>query len=74
VVDGMDDDWVNRTIIDVCNRSFLIISDDGEEKFIACDTPEEFMDVKEVVHKLLEPERIEYAGLSIHEKTKGTKN
>ena len=57
----MDDDWVNRTIIDVCNRSFLIISDDGEEKFITCETTEQFMDVKEVVHKLLDPDRIEYA-------------
>ena len=70
----MEDDWVNRTIIDVCNRSFLIISDDGEEKFIACETPEQFMDVMEVVNKLLDPDRIEYAGLSIHEKTKGSKD
>ena len=68
----MDDDWVNRTIIDVCNRSFLIISDDGEEKFITCETTEQFMDVKEVVNKLLDPDRIEYAGLSIHEKTRRT--
>ena len=70
----MEDDWVNRTVIDVCNRSFLIISDDGEEKTIVCETTEQFMDVMEVVNKLLEPERIEYAGLSIHEKTKGTKD
>ena len=70
----MEDDCVNRTIIDVCNRSFLIISDDGEEKFITCETPEQFMDVMEVVNKLLDPERIEYAGLSIHEKTKGSKD
>ena len=66
----MDDDFVNRTIIDVCNKSFLLISDDGEEKFITCETTEQFMDVKEVVDKLLDPDRIEYAGLSIHEKTK----
>ena len=66
----MEDDWVNRTVIDVCNRSFLIISDNGEERIITCETTEQFMDVKEVVTKLLEPERIEYAGLSIHEKTK----
>ena len=66
----MDDDFVNRTIIDVCNKSFLLISDDGEEKFITCETTEQFMDVKEVVDKLLDPDRIEYAGLSIHEKAK----
>ena len=66
----MDDDFVNRTIVDVCNRSFLIISDDGDEKFITCETTEQFMNVKEVVNKLLDPDRIEYAGLSIHEKAK----
>ena len=51
-------------------QTFLLISDDGEERLITCETTEQFMDVKEVVHKLLETERIEYAGLSIHEKTK----
>ena len=66
----MDDDLVNRTIIDVCRRSFLIISDEGEERILSCETTEQFMDVKEVVNKLLDPERIEYAGLSIHEKAK----
>jgi len=70
VEDHMDDDFVNRTIIDVCNKSFLLISDDGEEKFITCETTEQFMNVKEVVDKLLDPDRIEYAGLSIHEKAK----
>ena len=64
----MDDDWVNRTIIDVCNRSFLIISDDGEEKIITCETTEQFMDVMEVVNKLLEPERIKYADVLLHKK------
>ena len=62
---------MNRTIIDVCNRSFLIISDDGEERLLTCETTEQFMDVMEVVNKLLEPERIVYAGLSIHEISKG---
>ena len=59
------DDFVNRTIIDVCTRSFLIISDDGEERKITCETTEQFMDVMEVVNKLLDPERIEYSNLSV---------
>ena len=59
------DDFVNRTIIDVCTRSFLIISDDGEERMITCETTEQFMDVMEVVKKLLDPERIEYSNLSV---------
>jgi len=69
----MNDDFVNRTIIDVCNKSFLIISDDGEEKKVVCETTEQFMHVMEVVNELLEPERIKYADLAIHEKTKGRK-
>ena len=59
------DDFVNRTIIDVCTRSFLIISDGGEERMITCETTEQFMDVMEVVNKLLDPERIEYSNLSV---------
>ena len=69
----MDDGFVNRTIIDVCRRSFLIISDDGEEKLVQCETPEQFMDVMEVVDKLLEPERIVYADISTREKRKTRK-
>ena len=41
----MDDDFVNRTVIDVCRRSFLIIADDGKEKMVTCETTEQFMDV-----------------------------
>tara|TARA_R100001129_G_scaffold186216_1_gene177006 strand:- start:147 stop:377 length:231 start_codon:yes stop_codon:yes gene_type:complete len=69
----MNDDFVNRTVIDVCNRSFLIISDDGEEKTVTCETTEQFMDVMEVVTELLQPERIKYADLAIYEKSKGRK-
>jgi len=63
----MDDDLVNQTIIDVCRRSFLIISDEGEERILSCETTEQFMDVMEVVTQLLEPERIKYADLALHE-------
>ncbi len=62
----MDDDFVNATIIDVCARSFKIISDDGKEKIVTCETTQQFMDVLEVVTDLLEPDRIEYADLAIN--------
>ena len=54
----MEGQLVRETIVDLCNRSFLIISDDGYEKKIRCETPEQFLDVMEVVNDLLEPERI----------------
>ena len=61
----MDDDFVNRTVVDVCTRSFLIIADDGKEKTITCETTEQFMDVLEVVTELLPPERIKYSSLKM---------
>ena len=63
----MDDDFINRTIIDVCNRSFLLISDDGEERLITCETTEQFMDVLEVVTNQADPDLIEYTDLAIYE-------
>ena len=63
----MDDDFVNRTVIDVCRRSILIIADDGKEKMVTCETTEQFMDVMEVVTELLDPKRIKYADLALHE-------
>ncbi len=62
----MDDDFVDATIIDVCARTFKIISDDGREKIVTCETTQQFMDVLEVVTDLLEPDRIEYADLAIN--------
>ena len=70
----MEGELVRETIIDLCNRSFLIISDNGYEKKIVCQTSEQFLDVMEVVNDLLEPERIKYANLAIYEKDKGTKD
>ncbi len=64
----MDEDFVDATVIDVCAKSFKIISDEGNEKIVTCETTQQFMDVLEVVTDLLEPERIEYADLKLHAK------
>jgi hypothetical protein len=54
-------------VIDVCTRSFLLISDEGNEKLVECDTVQEFMNVLEVVTaNLSEPDQIEYADLAVY--------
>ena len=53
-------------VIDVCTRSFLLISDEGNEKHVKCETVQEFMNVLEVVTANLEPDQIEYADLAIY--------
>lgn len=60
---------VQGIVIDVCSKSFLLLSDHGTTKEVNCDTTEEFMNVLEVVTSNLEPDQIEYADIAIYEKT-----
>jgi hypothetical protein len=57
---------VQGIVIDVCTRTFLLLSDQGSERKVECDTVEEFMNVLEVVTSQLDPEQIEYADLAIY--------
>jgi len=52
-------------VIDVCTRSFLLISDEGNEKMVECETVQEFMNVLEVVTANLSEDQIEYADLAV---------
>ena len=56
---------VQGIVIDVCSKSFLLLSDQGNTKTVQCDSTEEFMNVLEVVTAQLDPEQIEYADLAI---------
>ncbi len=57
---------VQGIVIDVCTRSFLLLSDQGSERMIECDTVQEFMNVLEVITAQLSPEQIEYADLAVY--------
>ena len=62
---GTAQESVLGIVIDVCTRSFLLLSDEGNEKMVECETVQEFMNVLEVVTANLEPDQIEYADLAI---------
>ena len=64
---GTTEESVLGIVIDVCTRSFLLISDEGNEKMVECETVQEFMNVLEVVTANLEPDQIEYANLAVEE-------
>ena len=51
----------------VIEAKILEVADDGKEKMVTCETTEQFMDVMEVVTELLDPKRIKYADLALHE-------
>jgi len=44
----------------------MLLSDQGNERMVECETVQEFMNVLEVVTANLEPEQIEYADLAIY--------
>ncbi len=56
---------VQGIVIDVCTRTFLLLSDQGSERLVECDTVQEFMNVLELVTAQLDPDQIEYADLAI---------
>jgi len=64
---GTAQESVLGIVIDVCTRSFLLLSDEGNEKLVECETVQEFMNVLEVVTANLQPEQIEYADLAVAE-------
>jgi len=57
---------VQGIVIDVCTRSFLLISDQGSERMVECETVQEFMNVLEVVTSNLSEDQIEYADLAVY--------
>jgi hypothetical protein len=61
----MTEEFVQGIVIDVCTRSFLLLSDQGDQKFVECDTVDEFMNVLDVVTANLNEDQIEYAELAV---------
>ena len=47
----MNDASVVKTIVDICSRSFKIVSDEGYIQLVQCESAQEFMDVLEVVNE-----------------------
>ena len=63
----MEDEFLESVVIDVCAKTFLIESDQGDKKRVACDTTKQFMDVLAVVTDQADPEIIKYADLSVND-------
>jgi hypothetical protein len=60
---------VDSIIIDVCRKSFLLFSDEGNTKQVTCETSKQFMDVLEVVTSNLKSEEIKYSDILVYENT-----
>ena len=63
----MDDDTVLGIVVDLCSRRFLLLSDGGQQKVVACEDPDQFMRVLKVCTDKLSEEQIQYEDLSLRE-------
>jgi len=57
----MNDASVVKTIIDICSRSFRIVTDQGHIQVVHCETIEEFMDVLEVCQEFCDDDMLIYS-------------
>ena len=58
------DDFILRVEIDICSRSFSLLSENGDSRLIKCDTKEEFIRILRVCDELLLPEQVVYKELA----------
>jgi hypothetical protein len=57
----MNDASVVKTIVDICSRSFKIVSDEGYIQLVQCESVEEFMDVLEVCQEFMDEDMLVYS-------------
>lgn len=61
----MNDASVVKTVIDICSRSFTLLSDEGDVQVVYCDSTEEFMGVFEVVKTFMEDDMIMFTDIAV---------
>ena len=57
----MNDASVVKTIVDICSRSFKIVSDEGYIQLVQCETIQEFMDLLEVCQEFMDEDMLVYS-------------
>ena len=57
----MNDASAVKTIVDICSRSFKIVSDEGYIQLVQCETVQEFMDVLEVCQEFMDEDMLVYS-------------
>ncbi len=59
----MNDASVVKTIVDICSRSFTIVSDEGHIQLVQCESVNEFMDVLDVCHEFMGDDMLVYSDI-----------
>ena len=57
-----NDEYLTRVVVDTCARTFRLYSNEGDDRVVSCDSMEEFMNVLEVVRKVVDEDIVAYSG------------
>lgn len=60
-IENNDEQWLTRVVVDTSLRKFYLYSNEGEQRTVVCDTIKQFMDVLDVVRKLVDEQFVIYA-------------
>ena len=64
-LENEDDEHLTRVVIDTCARTYRLLSSEGDEKVIECDSVEEFMNVLELVRAVVNEDIIAYTDMLV---------
>ena len=57
-----NDEYLTRVVVDTCARTFRLYSNEGDDRVVNCDSMEEFMNVLELVRKIVDEDIVAYSG------------
>ncbi len=60
-----DDEYLTRVVIDTCARTFRLYSNEGDERVVDCDSMEEFMNVLDLVRKVVDEDIVAYSDMIV---------
>ena len=56
----MDDDYLTKCVVDPLGKKFHLYSSKGTEKQVSCETINQFLNVLQLVRKLLDEDTVSY--------------
>ena len=57
----MQDEYLTRCVVDVSKKSFYLMSSEGDEKVVDCETIDQFMNVLELCRATLDEDTLFYS-------------
>jgi hypothetical protein len=58
--DNEDEEYLTSVLVDIGSRYFVMFSSDGNERKIECDNVDEFMNVLELIRKIVDEDMVYY--------------